>query len=697
MPMMARMRSLAPWFMFLVGGIFVVFMVLSDSKLTDFFHQQKQLIGSIDGEDVTYQEYTNLVDRARRSQEQQSGQSLDESQMDYFRDQVWDALITQKLIDKKVKQFGIVVTDDDIRNALLGANPPEQLKKQFTDSTGNFNRQLYEQAMRDPRNKEIVIQVEEQIRQQLIQQKLQDYLTATLTVSDEEAKNNFFIQSVKMKADYIMINANSISDNDVKVSDDELKKYYNEHPENYEIEAQRKIKYVLFHRQASQADSLGVMKNLQEVVKKLKGDTTSFKKYVEIYSERPYKKDTVSLASLPVQVRDLLVKAKVNDILGPVATYEGYVVYKLVDKVKAKRDEVRASHILVKSTGNDKADYEKAVGIYNELIKGADFATLAKEKSDDGSKFQGGDLGWFGRGQMVKPFEEASFNGKIGVIQKPVKTQFGYHIIKVTDKSNTDFVVEKIANKIQISATTSDKLYQDATDLSYIAKQNGLESEAKLMKYAVVETPPFNKDAQAIAGLGINAALVKWAFDNSVGKVSDVYKIQSGYVVAMVSDVIKPGEKKFDDVKASIKDVILRQKKIVRAMSIAAEIRNKIGDNGDASIAKTVLPSVKVDSTAGEFTTSGSIPGIGREFAFSDYSFKGEINKWSLPVKGSLGAYLIKVKYRTKFDPSLFNYQKAEIKKELLKNKKNRFFSQWIQNIKKEADIVDNRYLFYRY
>ncbi len=697
MPMMARMRSLAPWFMFLVGGIFVLFMVLSDSKLTDFFNQQKQIVGSIDGEDVTYQEYSNLVDRARRNQEQQSRQSLDESQMDFFRDQVWDALVTQKLIEKKVKEFGIIVTDDEIRNSLLGSNPPEQLKKQFTDSTGNFNRKLYEQTMRDPRNREIVIQVEEQIRQQLIQQKLQDYLTASITVSEEEAKDNFFKQNVKMKANYVMIDVNSISDNEIKVSDDELKKYYNEHRGDYKIEAQRKLKYVLFHRQASQSDSSVVKKNLEELVKKLKGDTTSFKKYVEIYSERPYSKDTVSLSSLPVQARDLLVKANADDIIGPLATFEGYVVYKLVNKVKAKKDEVRASHILVRSTGSDKADLEKATGIYNELMKGANFATVAKEKSDDGSKLQGGDLGWFGKGQMVKPFEDASFNGKIGVIQKPVKTQFGYHIIKVTDKSSSDFVVEKIVNKIQISATTTDRLYQDATDFSYIAKENGLESEAKLMKYAAIETPPFTKDALAIAGLGMNAALVKWAFDNSHGKVSEVYKISAGYVVAMVSDVIKPGEKKIDDVKAAIKSTVLRLKKLDKAMSLAAEIKSKIGNNGDASVAKTVWQSAKVDSTATEFTTTGNIPNIGRDFAFSDYSFKGEINKWSQPVKGSLGAYLIKVKYRTKYDLALFNYQKADIKKELLKNKKNRFFSLWLQNLKKETNIVDNRYLFYRY
>ena len=142
---------------------------------------------------------------------------------------------------------------------------------------------------------------------------------------------------------------------------------------------------------------------------------------------------------------------------------------------------------------------------------------------------------------MVKEFNDASFNGKIGVIQKPIKTQFGYHIIKVFDRSNQDLVVEKIVNKIQPSATTTDKLYQDATDFSYIAQKDGFENIAKEMKYAIVETPPFDEEAQSIPGLGVNKALVKFAFENSVGEVSDVFKVQTGHVVAMVSDMTKRG------------------------------------------------------------------------------------------------------------------------------------------------------------
>jgi parvulin-like peptidyl-prolyl isomerase len=694
MAMMSRMRSLAPWFMLSVGGIFVLFMVLSDSKVTEFLGKQKQNVGSVDGDDISYQEYSNAIDNLRKRQEQ-SGQSIDESQMDYFRDQVWDYLVSQKLLDKKIKEYGIIVTDEEVRNALLGPNPPAMLKQQFTDSTGNFNRQAYENALRDPRNKKIVIDVEEGIKQQLIQQKLQDYLGASVSVSNDEVKDEWIKQNVKIKTNFIAVNIGNISDNDFKVTDEEIKNYYDSHSDDFKVEAQRKLKYVLFKRQASQNDTLLVKNNLTAIVAKLKKDTTSFKKYVEIYSERPYSKDTVSVSSISVDAREALLKGNIGEIVGPVISFEGCIVYRLVDRVTAKKEQVKASHILIKSSGDDKADLKKADDIYNELIKGANFETVAKQKSQDGSASQGGDLGWFGRGQMVKAFEDAAFNSKIGVIQKPVKSQFGYHIIKVTNKANQDLVVEKIVNKIQTSNATSDKLSSDAQDYLYIAKKDGFESEAKMMKYSISETPPFIEDATGIPGIGSNSSLVKWAFDNKTGEISDVYRLPIGYVVAMVSDVTKPGLRKFDEVKPMVKNLILKNKKIAKAMLIASDIRSKIGDSGDPSIAKSVFVNAKVDTTA-EFTTSGNIPGVGRDFAFSDYAVKGDIGKWSKPIKGAASAYLIKVTSRTQIDQMQMNSQMTELRKQLFNTKKNRFFGQWIQNLKKEANIVDDRHLFYR-
>jgi parvulin-like peptidyl-prolyl isomerase len=694
MGMMARMRSLAPWFILTVGGLFILFMVLSDSRVLDFTRTQSQNVGSVDGEDISYQDYSNTVERLRKQQEQ-AGQQISEEQMDYFRDQVWDMMVTQKLLDKKIKEFGIVVTDDEVRDAIMGPNPPADIRQQFTDSTGTFNRQAFESAMRDPRNKQILITIEERERQRLTQQKLQNILFASVTATENEAYDNFIRQNIKMKAKYIAIDPNTIPDSDVKVTDEDLKKYYDEHAEEYKIENQRRIKYVLFNRQPSQSDSLIVKKNLEAIVAKLKADTASFKSYVQSYSEQPYKKDTVAMTTLPAESRDVLMKANKGDIVGPVKTYEGYVVYKLVDKVASKNEMVRASHILIRSTGNDAADKQKIDEIYNELMKGANFEQVARTKSQDGSASQGGDLGWFGKGQMVKPFEDACYSGKIGQIQKPIKTQFGYHIIKVTGRSNQSFVIEKIVNKVTISATTSDKIFQDASDFAYVAKENGFESEAKALKYSVIETPPFNEEAAAIAGLGINKALVKWAFASSVGEVSDVFRFPAGYAVAMVSEIIKPGMKSFDEVKASIRSNVLRMKKLEKAVEIAKNIKSKIGDNGDPQIATSVWASAKIDTT-GEFNSSGSIPKLGREYAFAEVALKADLNKWTSPVKGTNYAYLINVTYRTKYDPQLFAFQKEAIKKELINNKRNIYLGQWVEQLKKEAKIVDNRYKFYR-
>ena len=437
MGMMARMRSLAPWFILLVGGLFVLFMVVSDSKVMDIFGiGRNQNVGSVDGVDISYQEYSTLVERARKNQEDATKQTMDESQMDNFRDQIWQTLVTQKLLEKKIKEFGITVSDDEIRNAILGPNPPDFLKRQFIDSTGTFNRELYERTVMDPKNRDIMVGVEDQIREQLIQEKLQHFLDASITVSDEEVKDHFIAQNIKMKADYILVDPYTIA-GEFKATDQQLKDYYEKHKDDYQVQPSRKIKYVLFRRAATPGDSAAIRKNLAAVVKKMEVDTASFKSYVDIYSEKPYSKDTLSINQLSGEAKNVIPEAKAGSIIGPILTSEGYVVYKLDDKIQSKDEFVRASHILVRKTGNDAADEKKANDIYNELMNGADFATLAKEKSDDGSKVNGGDLGWFGRGQMVPEFENACYGGKVGVIQKPIKTSFGWHIIKVTGKSNS--------------------------------------------------------------------------------------------------------------------------------------------------------------------------------------------------------------------------------------------------------------------
>ena len=304
-------------------------------------------------------------------------------------------------------------------------------------------------------------------------------------------------------------------------------------------------------------------------------------------------------------------------------------------------------------------------------------------------------LAGLGKQRMVKEFEDACFKGPLNQVQKPVKTSYGYHIIKVTDATNDSYIVEKLVNKIEVSATTTDNLYNNATDFAYIANENGFEVEAKKLGYQVIESGTFTEEAGAIPGVGVNKGLVKFVFDGSVGDISEVFRVPSGHIVCMISNAEKAGFRPLEELKANLKFQVLREMKIEKAMKIAADIKNKIGGTGDINSAVQFYPQVTVKDTV-SFTPGGSIPLLGREYAYINYAVEGKINQISEPIKGTRGAFLIKVTDRTEFDKTAYSVQRNSIRDNLLQFKKARLISEWLQKIKKEADIVDNRYKFYR-
>ncbi len=693
MAMMARMRSLAPAFILSIGVLFVLFMVISDSNVMQALGGRSNDVGSVNGDKISYQEFASDVDKELENMKSQSNKEVDAEQMPQIRDQVWNAVITQKLVSQQIEKFGITVSDDEIRDIILGDNPPDFLKQNFIDSTGKFNRQLYESSLFNPQNSKPLIQAEEYVRQQRLNEKLQSFLFASITVSDADLKRIYIDQNISMDVEYALVGLNLIPDSTIKVTDDDLKTYYNNHSDDYKVRAQRKLKYVLFPEKATDGDSLNVKKTLELVASNLKSDTASFKSYVNIYSTQSYKKDTVEISALSTEGADAILKSTPGSVIGPVAAPEGYVLYNLVATIPSQETFARASHILI-SGNSDSTNYQLAMKIYNDLKAGADFEKLAMEYSKDpGSAQKGGDLGWFGKGRMVKEFDEAVFKGSVGVIQKPVKTNYGYHIIKVTGKTDKKFVIEKIVNPVVASATTKDEIYNKAKDFSYIANKNDFEKEAKLMDYKIQETPPFTKDAYMIQGLGTNKRVLQFAFDNSVNTVSDVFRLQTGDAVVMVSDIIKEGIKPFDEVKNLVKVAVIREKKFQKAENLAEEIRKKIGD--DINKAKGIDSNIITNKT-GKFTAANSyVPNVGRDFAFIEKAQNLELNKVSEPVKGLRGYYLMKVVDRTSFDSSAFASQRNSLLAQTLNERKNAYISQWIETAKKNADIVDDRYRFY--
>jgi len=692
MGMMAKMRSLAPAFILSVGVLFILFMVISDSNVLEALGARSNNVGSINGKSISYQEFSGDMQRALDNQKAE-GRDIPEENMDQFRDQVWDAIITQSITDQQIAKFGIKVSDEEIRDNILGANPPEFLKKNFIDSTGKFNRSMYESALFDPRNKKALVQAEEVVRQQLLSQKLQSYLLATVNLTDAELKQKYIDLNIKMQAAFVGIDLNAFPDTDFKVTDDEVKKYYDEHPDEFFVRAERKLKYVFFPIQASKSDSDGIYTNLKNVMMKMKSDTASFKYFSDIYSEMPYSKDTMSVDQLPADLYSSYDDTKPGELVGPFSGNGAYGIYRISGTVASNQELARASHILIKSTGNDANDLAQATKVYDEIAGGLDFATAAmKYSADIANAKYGGDLGWFGKGRMVKEFEEAVFNGPVGVVQKPIKTSYGYHIIKVTGKTSKKFIVEKIINSIKPSSLTKDDIYNQANDFAYIAEKNGFDQEADLSKYKIEETPEFNEESQYLPKIGVNKALLKFAFDNGLNTISQVFKGTNGYVVAKVSEVVNEGIQKFEDAQKQAKALLIKEKKFAKAKSLIEEIKKTVGGNFEQ--AKNVFAKAHVDTT-GLFTLSGNIPQIGVEYNFSAKVYDLKIGEISAPIKTNRGYFLAKLLSKDAFDVNAFNAQKNTLRERLMQDKRSSFVTTWLTQMKKQADVVDKRYLFF--
>lgn len=693
MPMMAKMRSLAPAFIITVGALFVLFMVISDSNVLEAIGGPVKNIGEINGKEITYQDFQTAVDRQIENFKQQNGQDPTEDQLDQIREQVWESLINQSLIEELTEKFNLSVSDEEIRDIILGENPPDFLKQNFIDSLGNFNRQLYEQALFDPQNKQALIQAEEFVRQQRLTQKLQSILLASINVGEDEVRRRYIDQFTNIEADYILFDINSIPDSDVKITDEDLKKYYEKNLNLYKQPPQRKLSFVLFPNVASYEDTMLVIKNLQSVLKRAKEDTADFKGLVEIYSDMPYSKDTLTIQNFNNETISLIKNAKPGDIIGPIGTPQGITIYKYYGTVQSDQPFVRASHILINQFGSDEKNLQEANKIYERIIKGEDFAKLAEQYSaDPGSAKNGGDLNYFSKGMMVKEFEDACFNGKVNEVQKPVKSTFGYHIIKVTDKTNNKFVVERIVNPVKQSATTRDRIFNSANDFSFLAEKNGFESEAKLLNYEIKVTPLFSEQSVSVPAIGPNKRLVSWSFENSVGSISSPFKVPMGYVVVKISEATDERFTPFEEVKEAMRPAVIREKKFEKLEKTANEVYKKL--NGNLNNITSIKPELQVLNT-GSFTPNGNIPNLGRDYLFINKALEIEVGKVSSPFKGMRGWYIMSVKSRSPFDKENYLAQAPTLRKQILDEKKGRFFSELLTKLKDEADIVDNRHIFF--
>jgi peptidyl-prolyl cis-trans isomerase D len=487
---------------------------------------------------------------------------------------------------------------------------------------GHFaGTEMYRMVLRSQSPPLTTTEFEESLRRSLLVDKLRTALTDWIAVSDAAVESEFRRRNEKVKADLVVFSADRFRDQ-VTLADADVAAYFEKHKEQYRVPEKRKIKYLLIDIEA--------------------------------------------------------MKARITVPPGDVERY-----YRQNIEQYSSPEQVRASHILFKTEGKDEAEVRrKAEEVLKQVKAGGDFGALARKLSEDeGSAKQDGDLDYFGRGRMVKEFEDVAFSLAPGSVSDLVKSQFGFHIIKVVDKkpaSTRPFeeVKAQITDQLaaeraqtqasELAAALSSEI-DDAADLDRVARARGL---------SVKESGFFARD-EPILGIGPAPEVSSQAFELKEGAVEGPVRTSGGQVFFTTTARQDSHLPTLDAVKDRVRDDALRQKAAelarARAQSLASELKTDF-------TAATKQAGLEVKTT--ELIARGSTwPDVGISPALDAAAFSLPVGGVSGPIPTDAGTAVVHIVQREEIDGAALAAARDTLRNELLEAERNKFYSAYMQKV----------------
>ncbi len=712
MSIIQTIRDKAAWIIIAAIALALIAFIVQDAfQNQSLFSGSSTTIGTINGKKIdaiTFEERFKQIEEQYQSQ----GYPMNDGMRENIREQLWNEYVDDAILSEKYTDLGISVSDKELSDILYGANPPQELRQQFTDQeTGQYNPTAAYQQIQALRKQKTSPAYKSFFGQ---------YLPSLMKIRQKEKYMSLLGNSVyvpkwmieRMSADnsqqatisYVSVPYSTIADTTIKVSDEEVKKYISEREEGFKVERSRGIEYVAFDASPTKSDSVEILDQVNALKQEFSTTTDMATFFARNTSETPFFDGFVLKSKMQMTNADSIQQLPEGAILGPYIDGTNYALAKMIER-RSMPDSVKVRHILVKIADQggaairpDSVAKKRMDSIVNAINSGTSFDSMVVKFTDDeGSRNNRGEYEFASLqfANISREFADAIFFGKTGdkkVVRVENPQYTGYHYIEVLNQKNFEpaykvaYLTKAIVPSQQTTTTAMGLAAQFAAENR---TRKEFEENARKKNLNLFTTADIRPLSSSIPGLGQSRELVQWVFSAETGDVSDKpYVVGDKYVVPVLISAHEEGLMPVDMARPQVEPLIRNQKK---AIMIIEKIKD--AKTLEAVSKATSQPVQRIDTI--QFS-SPFIPNVGQELKVIGAAFNKENQtKASEPIPGNGGVFVIKTENvravpNAAFDPS-------EMRISVLQQQQNAIANPQVllSIIRKSANIKDNRHKFF--
>ena len=648
MSIIQNIRERGSWILICIVIALIAF-ILQDGVGRNNGNSDINTLGVINGTTI------NKIDFEQKVQNQLQQYAAQGAQRGQVINDLWNTEIFSLLIKQEADKIGLSVGSKEVNDVIYGEESP--FRQQFTDpTTGEFKvndlkAQLAE--LKKSTKKEVVDQ-KEQLEKNVIlpaleKRTLRKYkallyrgIQVPKWLLEKQYAENNAISNIR----FVNVPYTTIADTTIKVSNEDISAYLKENSAAFQVEeAQRNISFIAFSAAPTTADSMITKNNILALKDSFQTSKDAAAYLNKVTPDTKYYDGFLGKSRIQIPEKEAVLSTPKGGLYGPYVDGPNYTIAKIIG-TRLLPDSASVRHILIMTTSaQNQAIREEGTAkvlidsIKNAIAGGATFESMVEKYSEDGgSKANGGIYEMFPQANMVKPFNDFSFENPVGS-KGVVKTEFGYHYIEVLKQTppSPAYNIAYLTLPILASKETTTTAQTTAAKFAADSKdQKSFNANAlKLNKQAVPATNIKAYDFN-IQGLGETREIVRWVFEKKVNDVSEPIEVGDAYIVANITSEDKPGLMSVETAKSKNIEVIIRDQK--KAETIKSKLKGATLEAIATAAGATVL---QADSLS---YTSTNISGLGNEPKLVGASFnKALLNKISAPIAGNSGVFVISV------------------------------------------------------